>query len=189
VKDSAHTLAIPANALAIIVFIAASAAGALLLNWINAAFGTLLVALVLFVTVTDLDRFEIPDIANFAILVLGLAWTSTTSEFGATTLIEAITRSLLCSAVFLVVSASYQALRHIEGLGLGDVKLAGAGASWLCSSYLVVALLVAVGAVFMLIVMRRLIAKERIQANAPIPFGAFLAPAIWIVWFMQVRGI
>ena len=80
-------------------------------------------------------------------------------------------------------------MRDLEGLGLGDVKLAGAGATWLSWSYIVVALLIAVSAAIAVMVGRRIVAKEQIKAHAAVPFGTFLAPAIWIAWFAQVSGL
>ena len=45
------------------------------LDAIDAAFGTLLAAAALFIAAVDLERFEIPEIASFAMFVLGLGWT------------------------------------------------------------------------------------------------------------------
>ena len=88
-------------------------------------------------------------------------------------------------ALLFATRASYRLIRDSEGLGLGYVKLAGAGASWLSWPNLSLALLVAVGAAIIVVVVRSLIANRKVQANTAIPFGAFLAPAIWIVWFAQ----
>jgi len=41
----------------------------------------------------------------------------------------------------------------------------------------------------MVIVGRGVVTRERIRAHVAIPFGAFLAPAIWIAWFMQVSRV
>lgn len=177
------------TAMPVIAFAAASASGAFLLNWVDATFGALLAGLALVVTVVDLDRFEIPDMASLIIFLLGLAWTLRASGFYASALIEAFTRSLLCGALFLAVRALYQAIRGIEGLGLGDVKLAGAGAPWLSWSHTVFALTLAVGAAITLVIVKALLTRERIRARTAIPFGAFLAPAIWVTWLAQVRGI
>ena len=166
----------------------ACAAGVLFLEPVDAAFGTLLAAAALFIAAVDLDRFEIPDIASFAIFVLGLAWTQS-SGLGVEAVTEAILRPLVVVGVLFAVRAGYRAVRDLEGLGLGDVKLAGAGATWLSWSYIVVALLIAVSAAIAVMVGRRIVAKEQIKAHAAVPFGTFLAPAIWIAWFAQVSGL
>jgi leader peptidase (prepilin peptidase) / N-methyltransferase len=188
VRDIRRIFGAP-TALTIAIFAGASAAELLFLNWIDAVFGTLLLATALYVAVTDLDRFEIPDIANLIILVVGLAWTLKASEFRSVSVVEALTRSILCSGFFLTVRAVYGSLRNVEGLGLGDVKLAGAGAAWLSWSHTMIALLLAVGAAILLVVMGSLLTQKRIEAKAAIPFGAFLAPAIWVAWFLQIRGL
>jgi leader peptidase (prepilin peptidase) / N-methyltransferase len=169
-----------------IAFAAASIAGFLLLDLRDAVFGALLAALVLFVAAVDLDRFEIPDLGSLAILVIGLAWTMDVSGYDVHVLIEALLRAGVSSGLLLAVRAVYRLLRNSEGLGLGDVKLAGAGAVWLSWSNSTLALLVAAGAAIMLVVIESLHRGEKIQTTTVIPFGAFLAPAIWVAWFAEV---
>jgi len=166
----------------------ASAAGVLFLEPVDAAFGTLLAAAVLFIAAVDLDRFEIPDIGSFAIFILGLAWTQV-SGLGVEAVAEALLRPVVVAGLLFAVRAGYRAVRNLEGLGLGDVKLAGAGAAWLSWPYIVVAVLIAVSAAIAVMVGRSLVAREQIKAHAAIPFGTFLAPAIWIAWFAQVSGL
>jgi leader peptidase (prepilin peptidase)/N-methyltransferase len=137
------------------------------------------------VAAADVDRFEIPDVGCFAILTLGLLWTVKDSGLDSQVLLETFTRIGFAAGLLFVMRATYRLIRNSEGLGLGDVKLIGAGASWLSWPNLSLALLVAVGAAIMVVVVRRLLVYEKVQANTPIPFGAFLAPAIWIVWFAQ----
>lgn len=166
----------------------AGAAGFMLLEPLDAAFGTLLASAALFIAAVDLDRFEIPDIATAAILVLGLAWTQAWG-IDAPTAADAVLRSLIVAGLLLAVRAGYRAVRDFDGLGLGDLKLAGAGAVWLSWPHIVVALLIAVGAAIAVIVGRNLVAGEQIKGDAAVPFGTFLAPAIWIAWFAQVSGL
>jgi leader peptidase (prepilin peptidase)/N-methyltransferase len=162
-------------------------AGVLFLEPVDAAFGTLLAAAALFIAAVDLHRFEIPDISSFAIFVLGLAWTQA-SGLDAEAITEALVRSVVVAGLLFAVRAGYRAVRNLEGLGLGDVKLAGAGAAWLSWPYIMVALLIAVSAAITVMVGRSIVAREQIKAHAAIPFGTFLAPAIWIAWFAQVSG-
>lgn len=173
---------------AVAAFVAASGTAAVVLDGIDAVFGTLLAAAVVFIAVVDLERFEIPDLGCVAILLCGLAWTVETSEFKTEAFAEALLRTLVAAGLFYGVRTLYRVLRGFEGLGLGDVKLAGAGASWLSGPNMATALFVAVGAAIIVIIGRSVLAKERISSTAAIPFGAFLAPAIWIGWFLQVVG-
>jgi leader peptidase (prepilin peptidase) / N-methyltransferase len=166
----------------------ASVASVVFLDLADAVFGILLAAAALFVAVVDIDRFEIPDIANFAIFALGVAQTQVLG-IDITALTQCVARSVLVAACLFVLRAAYRCVRGIEGLGLGDVKLAGAGAAWLSVPYLAVAILIAVGAAVAAIVGRGIVTGERIKAHSAVPFGTFLAPAIWMAWFAQVSGL
>ena len=92
----------------------------------------------------------------------------------------------LSAGLLLAVRIVYRMLRHFEGLGLGDVKLAGAGATWLSWSNITLTLLVAAIAAIMLVIVGSLIRRDKMLAPTVIPFGAFFAPAIWVGWFAQV---
>jgi len=83
---------------------------------------------------------------------------------------------------------TYRRLCGIEGLGMGDVKLAAAGAPWLPWSHLQVALLIAVSPALLVVAGRALIARNGLHMRIALPFGAFLAPAVWVVWFAVARG-
>ena len=170
----------------LIAFSTASIFGFLVLDVRDAAFGAPLAAAVLFVAAVDIDRFEIPDLANLAILALGLAWTMEISDFDISILVETLVRIGLAAGFLFAVRAAYRLVRHSEGLGLGDVKLAGAGASWLAWPNIILALLLAAGAAIIVVAVRSLLKGEKMQATMAIPFGAFLAPAIWVAWFAQV---
>jgi len=166
----------------LLIAAAASAAGFLLLAPLDAMFGALLALLVLVVAATDLARFEIPDLANCAIFSLGIGWV-VSSGFYADAILDAVLRAAIAATVLEIVRVLYRRLRGIEGLGLGDVKLAAAGAPWLPWSHLQVALLIAVFAALIAVAGRALIARDGLNMRLALPFGAFLAPAIWVVWF------
>jgi len=166
----------------LLIAAAASAVGFLLLAPLDAVFGAFLAASVLVVAATDLARFEIPDLANCAIFLLGIGWV-VSSGFHADAILDAVLRAAVAATVLEIVRALYRRLRGIEGLGMGDVKLAAAGAPWLPWSHLQVALLIAVCAALIAVAGRALIARDGLHMRLALPFGAFLAPAIWVVWF------
>jgi prepilin signal peptidase PulO-like enzyme (type II secretory pathway) len=170
-----------------LVAAAASGAGFLLLAPLDAIFGTFLALLVLFVAATDLARFEIPDLANCAIFLLGIGWV-VSSGFYSDTILDAVLRAIVAAAVLEIVRILYRQLRGIEGLGMGDVKLAAASAPWLPWSHLQLALLIAVCAALLMVGGRALIARDGLHMRLALPFGAFLAPAVWVVWFAVACG-
>jgi leader peptidase (prepilin peptidase)/N-methyltransferase len=167
----------------------ASGSGFLFLNMTDAIFGTALAAATLVVAAADLDRFEIPDFGSAAILICGLGWTAVTWGFDLETLGAAAIRCIAAAGLLLAVRVSYRAIRNVDGLGLGDVKLAGAGASWLSWSHAPIALLLAVIAAIGVVLAQAVYARQRVEAQTAVPLGAFLAPAIWIVWFGQMNGL
>ena len=169
-------------------FIVASLIGSFILTGLDAVFGALLAGVALWVAAVDLDRFEIPDIGSLAIFVLGLAWTFESSGMNGNLIGGTLVRSLLAAGLLFTVRATYLMVRNVEGLGLGDVKLAGAVASWLSWSHFTLALLVAVVAALIVVGLRAVIAGERVQPSTAVPFGAFLAPAAWVAWIAQVAG-
>ena len=135
---------------------------------------------------SDLERFIIPDEASAAIAVLGLVyavavpirdgWPAHTAwDAGASAMLGGI----LAFAVFLLVARIYRYGTGREGLGFGDVKLAGACAIWLGPRDQVIALeIAALAAIAGVLVFRR----GREARGAVIPFGAFLAPSAWLVF-------
>jgi prepilin signal peptidase PulO-like enzyme (type II secretory pathway) len=176
-----------AHPTALLVAVAASAAGFLLLPPLDALFGTVFALSVLFIAATDLARFEIPDLANAAIFLLGIGWIIS-SGFYFDAILDAVLRAAVAAAVLETVRIIHRRLRGIEGLGMGDVKLAAAGAPWLPWSQLHVALLIAVCAALLVVAGQALIARDRLRMHLALPFGAFLAPAVWVVWFVVACG-
>jgi leader peptidase (prepilin peptidase)/N-methyltransferase len=73
-------------------------------------------------------------------------------------------------------------LRGREGLGFGDAKLLAAGGAWL--SWQSVPSVVLIAAVLALAVVLgiALVRRTRLSAATRVPFGPYLAAAIWLVW-------
>lgn len=150
---------------------------------LDAVFGVCLATIALVIAISDLDRFEIPDAASGLMFVLGLSWVLFSSEADYRAVLDAIVRSGAAAGVLYGVRAVYYRVRGVEGLGLGDVKLAAAGAPWLTWTILPLALLTAVLAAVLLIAFQLIVRANRIERNSAVPLGAFLAPAIWFTWF------
>jgi leader peptidase (prepilin peptidase) / N-methyltransferase len=154
----------------------------------DAVFGSVFAALVLWLTKSDLERFQLPDFANSAVAGAGLAWLSTldSPEPG---LLHAALRAVTTAALLAAVNWAYARLRGHDGLGWGDVKLAAAGAIWLEWSQLPMALLIAAAAGILAFAAQATLSRTPIRAVSVIPFGAFLAPAMWLVWFVGRAGL
>ena len=86
------------------------------------------------------------------------------------------------------VGALARGLRGVEGLGLGDVKLAAVAGVWLDWADLPAAVELAAVAALATVLYRRW-RGEDLGMQARLPFGAFLAPAIWLCWLVAAwRG-
>jgi leader peptidase (prepilin peptidase) / N-methyltransferase len=154
----------------------------------DAIFGITLAALALVIARSDINRFEIPDWANGLMFLLGLGWVFCSSGSDSGAVPDALSRSLAAAGFLYAVRIAYYRVRGVVGLGLGDVKLAAAGAPWLSWPLLPFTLLIAVSAALFLIAIQAVIGTRRIEANLALPLGAFLAPAIWLVWFANGAG-
>jgi leader peptidase (prepilin peptidase) / N-methyltransferase len=69
-----------------------------------------------------------------------------------------------------------------RGIGLGDVKLAGVAGAWLDWPSIPIAVEIAALAALAVCLVRWLAFGRAISATTRLPFGLFLAPAIWIAW-------
>src|SRR5262249_3465031 len=90
--------------------------------------------------------------------------------------------ALLGGTGFWLVRRAYYRLRGREGLGFGDVKLAAAADAWTgwhdLPNVVLLAAAMALGLAIALAIARR----KSLSGTERIPFGAFLAPSIWVVW-------
>jgi leader peptidase (prepilin peptidase) / N-methyltransferase len=149
-------------------------------------FGVGLAELMLAIAVIDWRHFIIPDRLNATAFALGLVlvwWQDTQDPFVA--LATALARGAVLAATFWALRFCYQHLRGREGLGLGDVKLAGVAGVWL--GWLMLPLMVELAAVAALIFygLRQVIQKESWSATSRLPFGVFLAIALWLTWLFE----
>ncbi|MGI9410098.1 MAG: prepilin peptidase, partial [Hyphomicrobiaceae bacterium] len=65
---------------------------------------------------------------------------------------------------------------------LGDVKLAAVAGAWTGLAGTSTVLLLACAAALTFVGIAALIGKRQLTRQTPLPFGAFLAPAIWLTW-------
>jgi leader peptidase (prepilin peptidase)/N-methyltransferase len=94
-------------------------------------------------------------------------------------------RGAALALAFLGLRALYRRLRGREGIGLGDVKLAGVAGVWLDWSIIPVAIEIAALAALGTFLVRHLCFRRAMRPTTRLPFGLFLAPAIWIGWLLE----
>jgi leader peptidase (prepilin peptidase)/N-methyltransferase len=157
----------------------------------SAAFAAVLAALAVFVAVVDLEHFVIPDSANIAIFVAGVALVLTEGWRAGpfADLQDALLRTVAAGGFLLLLRFAYMRATGIEGLGLGDVKLAAAGAPFLTWETLPLALAFGAIACGLALAARAVMRGERVDRTLELPFGAFLAPAIWVAFVLDRMGL
>jgi len=138
----------------------------------------------------DARYFIIPDELTLAALVLGIVktglaawpddWNIVLQSIG-----TAVLRGAVLAGCFFALRVLYARLRGREGIGLGDVKLAGAGGVWLAWTTIPVAIEIAALAALAVYVVRQFAGGRVMSATARMPFGLFLAPAIWLGWLLE----
>jgi leader peptidase (prepilin peptidase) / N-methyltransferase len=150
---------------------------------LGASLGLLMVA----IAVVDARRFIIPNELVVAVVALGLVHASVEETDGILrALAAALLRGVVLGLLFLSLRELYFRWRGREGLGLGDVKLAAAAGVWLDWPAMPIAIEIAALGALALYVLGHALGRRRIHAATRLPFGLFLAPAVWIAWLLQL---
>jgi prepilin signal peptidase PulO-like enzyme (type II secretory pathway) len=160
-------------------------ATALLLPRGPACFGCAFLVVALVIARSDARSYTIPDWASAALALLGLLDAASSATAAGAPLLPALgaagASGAAAFALFWAIAAAHRWLRGHDGLGFGDVKLAGACALWLSPGEQAATLEVAAlaGLALLFATMRRGAAGE--ADRRAVPFGALLAPTAWIV--------
>ncbi|HEY0330283.1 MAG TPA: prepilin peptidase [Rhodopseudomonas sp.] len=166
---------------------------ALTLDPLDAMFVSAWWPLVLVVMRSDIADYIIPDEASLAIATFGLlhaaaAAMATGSSLAGSALAVAgaAGTGLGAAALLWAIGRIFRLVRGHDGLGFGDMKLAGASAIWLAPTDACLALqLAAVAALGAAMLDRRMAADDQ---DGALPFGAFLAPAAWMVGLARLTA-
>jgi len=154
-------------------------------DW-RGAFGSALALLMLAIALSDIRHFIVPDALSGSAFALGLIFAGL---FDDAPLAEAILTCLLRAAAaalpLLALMLLYEWWRGRPGLGLGDVKLAAVAGAWLDWFTIVAVIEVAALAALAAYAVWRHVLHRPIAATTPLPFGLFLAPAIWAGWLVE----
>jgi leader peptidase (prepilin peptidase) / N-methyltransferase len=144
--------------------------------WLDCLLGWPLLALAWI----DIRDGLLPDVLVLPLLVAGLL---VTAALDPEDLTDRAAAALLGYVALRLVAELYRRVRHREGLGQGDAKLLAAGGAWLGT----VALpqIVVIGALAALAIAAAVrVAGAEVRAHSALPFGPFLAAAIWALWLL-----
>jgi len=148
--------------------------------------GAGLAVLMVAIAAADARRFIIPDELSAAALILGLVYAVTEDrDVWAQALAWSAVRGAVSALIFLAVRVLYRRLRGRDGIGLGDVKLAGVAGVWLDWSFIPIAIELAAVAALGAYMIRHFYFRRVLRPTTRMPFGLFLAPAIWISWLLE----
>jgi leader peptidase (prepilin peptidase)/N-methyltransferase len=154
------------------------------------AIGAGLALVILAIAVIDARHFIIPDELNAAGFALALLHAGVQNPDAVLDAIAAAAlRGAVLALLFLGVRVGYRRLREREGIGLGDVKLAGVAGAWLDWLTLPIAVETAAIGALAVYALRQHVLGRSFRATNRLPFGLFLAPAIWLGWLMETMAL
>ena len=91
----------------------------------------------------------------------------------------------MVALLFLALRMLFRRVRGRDGIGLGDVKLAGVwarGSGWVT---IPIAVEIAALSAIAVYLFRHYAAASPIDRTLKFPFGLFLAPSIWLCWLFE----
>jgi leader peptidase (prepilin peptidase)/N-methyltransferase len=126
----------------------------------------------------DLRRWLLPDLLTLPLIVAGLG---AAALLDPDSLLDRTLGAMVGYLALWAIAAAYRALRHREGLGMGDAKLLAASGAWVGATALPqVILLAALTALAAAAVLQ--LRGAALHRHSALPFGPFLALATWAIW-------
>ena len=137
-------------------------------------FGILLLSVLIALSWIDIREFRLPDYLTLPLAGIGLIQAYLAGYF-----VPSIIGMVAGYLVFVAIELVFKCVRQKDGLGRGDAKLLAAGGAWVGWMYL--PFIVLIGSGLGLIAALFPFIRNR-NSSDHIPFGPFLALAIFIVW-------
>jgi leader peptidase (prepilin peptidase)/N-methyltransferase len=142
---------------------------------VSVLLGVSLVAL----SAIDLHTLRLPDIITLPLAVAGLLLAALLGwEPSFAWRIAGAVGGFAC---IWGLNEAFRAVRGYAGMGLGDAKLLAVAGAWLGPMALPSTLLYACAGALLLVAFKYA-AGRAVGGREPLPFGPFLAAAIWLVW-------
>jgi leader peptidase (prepilin peptidase)/N-methyltransferase len=145
--------------------------------------GAMLGVCMLAIAVADYRRFIIPDELTVTAMALALLRAAVQEPNAAWQAVGwTIVSALLVAAPLFGLGLAYRWWRGRDGFGLGDIKLAAVGGAWLDVVTVLIVIEFAALAALAAYFLNAAIRERRLSKTAFLPFGSFLAPAVWFGW-------
>lgn len=145
--------------------------------WTTAASIALSVCLLILATV-DVVSLRLPNLVTLPLVLLGLV--AAVQE--RTGLLGHVAGAAAGWTAIAALAYGFRRLRGREGIGMGDAKLLAAAGAWCGWQALPFTLLLACVLAFAWVGLRLLRLEPGDPLREPLPFGAPLAVAFWMVW-------
>jgi leader peptidase (prepilin peptidase)/N-methyltransferase len=155
----------------------------LTLPWPIAVASTVLGTLMIAGAEVDARTFLLPNLITWGAIICGILAAPLPSAMGPwAAMEETIARAGCVAGVLALFRAGYAWSRQTEGLGLGDIKLGAAIGAWLPLEVIPWCFGLATSGALLAVMLAHL-SGEPVTRTTKIPFGAFLCPALWIVFY------
>jgi len=148
--------------------------------------GAALALIMIAIAVIDARWFVIPNELSAAGFALALAYAAATEAQALQAVFFAALRGAVLALFFFALREGYRRLRGRQGIGLGDVKLAGVAGAWLSWFAIPIAVEIAALSAIAVFAVRHYLGGQPLNAALKFPFGLFLAPSIWLGWLIEV---
>jgi leader peptidase (prepilin peptidase)/N-methyltransferase len=149
-------------------------------------FGAFLGLLMVAIAVVDCRRYIIPNELTAAAFALALLRAGTVGpDADWLGVAWAALRAAAIAVPLLALMLGYRRWRGRDGLGLGDVKLAAVAGAWLGFATIFAVIELAALSALGAYIINGYVRKRPLKATEFLPFGLFLAPAIWVGWLIE----
>ncbi|WP_431204245.1 prepilin peptidase [Bradyrhizobium betae] len=150
---------------------------------VEGLYGAFLAALMVAIAANDASHYLIPNELTAAAFALALLRAGAfVPDIGLEALLWPVARAAAVSLPLLLLMAFYRRWRGRDGLGMGDVKLGAVCGAWLDLTTVVAVIELAALAAIAAYLAHAALRRQLVRGTAFLPFGLFLAPAIWIGW-------
>jgi leader peptidase (prepilin peptidase)/N-methyltransferase len=168
-----------------LAFVAAAAASLWAAPGLEGVIGAALAALMLAIARSDWRRYRVPDPLSATAMALRGIDIALSPAPRTEAALDALVGALVSAATFFLFRALYSWIRGREGLGFGDVKLAGVAGAWVDIRLL--PWVVEAAAIFGLaLALTR--GRGPLRNDTRLPFAVGFAPAIWLGWWLAQLG-
>lgn len=147
--------------------------------------GLIFAGLLIWASVIDADRFEIPDVSSFLLVMSGLVFLI--AQDGAD-FVDSILGAFLWPLMFWGIAYGYLKTRGFHGLGFGDVKLMCGIGIWCGFVATIHVVLTASVAGIIVLALQAIRRSDQNLNQSKVAFGPFLCLSAWAIWLAGAQA-